>query len=1527
MRWPRPRLLAPILFILAGVVTADGARLTVSVTNDQGTSIAGADVAAVTFDPITQTPSATLTQIGQTGPDGQLSVSIGDNTPYTIVATVSGHTPTAQAQLNAPDNVPLQGTGDLNTQIILTPGLTRVGQLQAGVTLSNAPGLVMASVTLQNTGVPIAVSMQRFMSTSGSLLIPNVPQAPAGAYILTVFEVQSGRAVSAVVQGELLVGRVLDAGTFDCANAGAVAPLSRSPLGGEGVPSLEGIVKESTAGRPLSEAKVVVVDVNSPQTPPRVGLTDAQGHYAVFGLPTSTYYVVALAAGYEGMVDNGGGSGYPMNAGGRLVRHFDGSTGHNAALKPAGGTVTGVVRWGGQPLPGVQVVIEGDSRFWRGTDRYAGVSAALGEGRQLTAPDGTFTISGLAPGNYVLQVVAPWLAQPYVWNWGLNQLLDQVTGGVASGDDQRLTVAKINGTSWSTSFYNASGDPLTTSWVIDLIGAPHTTPTTNQVTGTLQFPSEVTLLPNRPITILARQVSPAFDDQPAIGTVVIPAQGPVTGRSFAYSLTLPVGGVYVLEVQSADYGMVQQPGIARQVDFTQGSAVTNVDIALAPAGRVVGFVRLPDGSLFRPIAGGTVNDRACQVEADGKTVASSAIADVEESGRFELQGLLPGRYTLKTIGSGQFIWPSAALRDVVVVAGQTTQVECPLAVGVPVRPDVPEAALRLWPGARGGLSVLAVPAGQAVSASQWRAILLGDAAAAEFWPIDATTWMVEYLAPGRYDFYLRYLEEFGPAEDGVSSPYPFCVLLGAAKNVFVSLDSQRSGDPSAVVIPIPGTPMQLAGVRGQLTGRSPFSANDLMLYGQGIFTLLDRAPLVALLGPTGELKALAQAVPPNQSSVLWAWQQAALSGDPARLRALMARFPLAYRLMGVPAGTYTATLVSPSLPPLARLLQVSGVTTWDIALDRDLSQGGQIEGRVLDAVSGQPVAEAWVTLNNRMEDRTARTDANGHYSFEGLIRGISTLMISKSGYALGGAKQSVLEGTVAVETRLVPATGSFAGKVLLQTLPFPVTAPGVKVAAYDDTQNGQDPTGFLPLYTAVTDATGQYTLPGIREGHTYKIAALVSGKAVIPLSRVGGKDPVAGVDLFLRDAIPPVTIRAQPQKGQLVMTITTFKPLKTAPLIEAQHNTLSTTVTGENIWSAALAQFPVGQDIPIKVTLDDGGPTPYTVSGTVNSEELARTQRPLIQEIVMGGTIDVNPDHNDFSGVEIPAGGLTQVAASAAERIARQPLGGALESRPQLRVMKISRQQPSVLASLPSQRVASDALEIDLANAQINRPLILTVKYDQERVQDPNSLTIGQYHEPTKTWRLVPGPATVDPFQGTVSIELPSVTDAAEVGGGRSAMPLAGTAFFTGTEFRARSDTTATHRGLFAVFQGVPPTNIGYVGPSFNSYNFPNPFSLKSKTLTLKDGGAAGSTLTTEGTLIRYEVPAALSGDVDFAIYTVSGELVRELHEGNRAGGFIYYTPWDGKNASGSEVSSGVYFAVAKVNHQKAAVFKMAVLK
>ena len=89
--------------------------------------------------------------------------------------------------------------------------------------------------------------------------------------------------------------------------------------------------------------------------------------------------------------------------------------------------------------------------------------------------------------------------------------------------------------------------------------------------------------------------------------------------------------------------------------------------------------------------------------------------------------------------------------------------------------------------------------------------------------------------------------------------------------------------------------------------------------------------------------------------------------------------------------------------------------------------------------------------------------------------------------------------------------------------------------------------------------------------------------------------------------------------------------------------------------------------------------------------------------------------------------------------------------------------------------------------------------------------------------------------------------------------------------------------------------------------NYPNPFNSQ--------------------TVIHYSLAGA--GEVTFKIYNVLGEIVRSYDIDHAAAGY-YQLKWDGKNAAGESVASGVYFArMTAVEAGRSSVFsrKLILLK
>jgi hypothetical protein len=68
------------------------------------------------------------------------------------------------------------------------------------------------------------------------------------------------------------------------------------------------------------------------------------------------------------------------------------------------------------------------------------------------------------------------------------------------------------------------------------------------------------------------------------------------------------------------------------------------------------------------------------------------------------------------------------------------------------------------------------------------------------------------------------------------------------------------------------------------------------------------------------------------------------------------------------------------------------------------------------------------------------------------------------------------------------------------------------------------------------------------------------------------------------------------------------------------------------------------------------------------------------------------------------------------------------------------------------------------------------------------------------------------------------------------------------------------------------------------------------------------------------------SGNIELAIYNAVGQKIRTLYSGNLPAG-IYNADWDGKDASGISVSSGIYFYQLKAGSNFAETKKMMLMK
>jgi uncharacterized GH25 family protein len=273
-----------------------------------------------------------------------------------------------------------------------------------------APGFARAFQWLRVAGeqVTARVALRRGAALAGRV-IDDRGQPVAGARVVyhgaSDWSVQADERLDGAVTGD--DGRF----RFDAVAAGSVrvdarhpehAPGSSRIVTLDGVTAVDGVEVVLIAGAAVTG---VVVDVDGravasarvrigvhgagfASAPPRQVFSDADGRFAVRGLPRRILEAVAMA-------DAGASATTPIDTTGGDVAGIE-------LVVDVTGTIAGVVvDPAGEPIDGVQVSALPDFRSGGGGDPSQWRLRGFPE--DLTAPDGRFTLTGLAPGDYRLR--------------------------------------------------------------------------------------------------------------------------------------------------------------------------------------------------------------------------------------------------------------------------------------------------------------------------------------------------------------------------------------------------------------------------------------------------------------------------------------------------------------------------------------------------------------------------------------------------------------------------------------------------------------------------------------------------------------------------------------------------------------------------------------------------------------------------------------------------------------------------------------------------------------------------------------------------------------------------------------------------------------------------------------------------------------------------------------------------------------------------------------------------------------------
>lgn len=844
-----------------------------------------------------------------------------------------------------------------------------------------------------------------------------------------------------------------------------------------------------------------------------------------------------------------------------------------------------------------------------------------------------------------------------------------------------------------------------------------------------------------------------------------------------------------------------------------------------------------------------------------------------------------------------------------------------------------------------------------------------------------------------YDFYLLRSGSFD--SDGLAGGIrPYFVIESSTKSVLVqsvyaTTPTYSTMGSTTMVQAVPVTPttslfsLQQATMTGTITATNMINQRQFQSLGGNFDKFMDYLPTVFVYDAAGALKASGLVVPSPLNMVKGSptsigLDNAVATGNFSAFIALTGSVasggwgPLGFDIRGLTAKTqYSVVINSPNYPPYKTSVTLGAAgsdTTLDVNLDANA--GATLNG-VVRSTNNVNLDGAQVTVKAPgYGPTTLTTDSSGTWSLSGLGVGQYQVSVVAAGYAQAAAGASItgtgsvsvpafvlrlagasISGTVYTNNPVCPAgaTCSAFGKTVLQ---------GIPVLAYDDTLNATDPTGELVLYRSVTDSSGAYKLSGLTvDGHRFKVFANAPGYFVVN-STVDAVGAVTGFDFALNPKPLDVGIFGRPAGDVYEFQITNYEDFSdgnawvgASPFVMATSTPLpqsaffkrpdadgdpelflsystATLVTG-TVYTLHIEAQPndpraakVIKEVPFGLGL------PHAVCQSVDQaligDEDETDARGVANNVV---PLDIQGGNN--SGLAMPVGGLIPTYSTAIPSMCMSETDATSSqyATSAIRTRGLSRAA-----------FASGVYDVSLSSISYTaKGVDLTLYYDQVGTS-LDDIALYHYNNATLAWEMVPGLQTIDPVKGTISVKgLKSLASVLALGGSKTAggLPAKGALAFQalsdGRGYRP-SATSGSDSGIYAVLKPSQVNGGTYSGTTVKVFNFPNPFNLQPKSVTLSAtsscSGGSG-TIVTGGTFIKYEVPADISGKGVIRIYTVSGRLVRELDAGPISPSSCYYIQWDGRNSRGQPVANGVYYGILSVggSAQTSATFKLAVIK
>ncbi|MFA7008656.1 MAG: carboxypeptidase-like regulatory domain-containing protein, partial [Elusimicrobiales bacterium] len=1484
-------VLVSVPFNFASAVPPATAPLTVTARGPQGQLMPGAHIAAINFG---MNGPSTYTVIGQTGADGNVTLNLVVGMGYDIMYSSHGFSPTTQDQFNSPDpgvrrNFYPMDTTAIYSTVTFTAALTDVGSVALSF-INATPGKVLfGGVNDNRLREPSAFGVVEVNTDldadgtldDGTLVVDNVPYAPANTYNIGLYDSEKNKGVGRSVMTALssTTPTVSYTGVSGVDFDESMAP-----------PRVENTASNNNDGGTNSSVQGVVRSTETANWTaiPYNGISfqscrggnwaqvDENGAFQLYNLMAGvTYYVEAYGGcantpqgpgacfeAYKSPALSGGVQDLCSGSAAKGMNDFVYSSATtsvaiklNRVARSTGTIQVCIQSASGVPIPNGNVNLNPDGSGWSnnncvGTQSPGGPGGStidskpgMANANVNVSADGCAVLDGLPSGNYMLNVWTPFTQNtsnsgPSSFNGGpdgvfsWNYMEAHCSSGTADtwSDDYRISVDTMSPTSLKMYQYGALL-PVSSITVTVAIS----TTNTGVVRGVLKFPTIVDLSA-APIMIT---LQPQCDMGGCRGQGNFYAANGSGSSEYAYSIPVASAAAYYMNVAANGWGRVNMGGGNNQINLT-ASTFSVVNMSFMPAGTVSGTVYKPDGSVLTP-----GNNEWVYVNINSNSGWTNA--QVQKDGTFVMRDVLPGINRISVQGGGMsgfgYTLPAPA-PQVTVVAGSTAAINLNLVnatyinTGLDLTKIPDNSVIAQGYNYLLGYKVITMPSGSALNSATITKLINGGGddqdqiryssptAQGQEGPCGGgNAWPGGFCAgrvpsPAVYDLYMMHSGNFD--DSGKSSaaavspgglrtasrfnirrlfsasavapqdmPYPHFTLISSSKNVIVDsahaktvmrtpYDSPMSTPSAGVLVDMtPAADQHERGntkLFGSVTASNFFRLADYIGTGGDFNKFTDYLPIVILYDANG-LFAAAGIVIPSPAYIAAHdktndFDRDYAAGYDAFKALLDGGSPYSYEIRSLAPNTcYTEVITTPNYPSYQTIACTGAKGTAkqiDVNLDTAVGAGATIQGVVrTTAAVATPLANVSVEVSGEgLETKSAVTDPDGLYKFEGLPPGEVKVKLTAEGYAPEDAEVE-LSGTkiVTLVSSMTAASGSITGTVYSQKLPFAKVQPGAEIYAYDEQYSHDNPTLPLPLLKTLTGSDGSYKLTGLVNTHTYRVFLKVPGKYTLNQTTAATNGVVSGVDFTM--LAKPLDIEIFARNGQTTYEFTMLNPKDFkdgfAKWSEYPYNsaTAATLTLNQELSGIMRGYIPVAGNILAGHTYVLHAEAVSYSNKTVVKELLfgldyKGNAQQAIDGVIIGDDSDngkggknneagIDQSGGDPSALVVPPGVITPISTAAVPSCTFK--GEDKNSTDPALAAKVD--------ALGKDAFAGNIYTLAISSVAINedKGFDVTLAYDKSN-SSLSDLGVASYDTATNKWSPLDAVATVNPIKGTVKVKL-----------------------------------------------------------------------------------------------------------------------------------------------------------------------------